>query len=111
MRSMRLNLIWALAIVVLAAPALAQATGEPADAKPKPAIKPAQPKPQAPETDDDDRAALARKPPPPLPVRFQATVYQVEIPADQLSALDAKSLASAAKTAVALESALKGLGP
>src|SRR5262245_41108853 len=111
MCSMRSNLAWMVTIACLAVPGLAQSTGEPADAKTKAAIRSAQPKPApAAESDNADRAPAARQRPAPLPVRFQATVFQVEIPADQLTALDARTLATQAKTAVSLETALKGLG-
>jgi hypothetical protein len=48
--------------------------------------------------------------PKPMPARFQATVFQLDIAADQIAALDAKSLVSKVTTAPALEVALKGLG-
>jgi len=61
--------------------------------------------------DENAPAAKSKKSPiKPIPVRFQATVYQVDIPTDRIAALDAKSLAEKASTATALEAALKGLG-
>src|SRR5262245_7088662 len=46
----------------------------------------------------------------PWPVRFQATVYQVDLPADQIAALDAKVLADKATTATTFDAALKTIG-